>query len=94
MLEATHSGIREISGLALATPGAIRLEIGQPDFRTPDHIGAAAKTAIRLLPICEASQDIGLLANLPRIGQAFGLIAIANFRKSPELSRAVWPTAL
>ena len=46
MLEARHSGIREISGLALQTPGAIRLEIGQPDFRTPDHIGQAAKDAI------------------------------------------------
>ena len=46
MLEARHSGIREISGHALQTPGAIRLEIGQPDFRTPDHIGQAAKDAI------------------------------------------------
>lgn len=46
VLEARHSGIREISGLALATPGAIRLEIGQPDFRTPDHIGQAAKKAV------------------------------------------------
>lgn len=46
ILEAPHSGIREISGLALQVPGAIRLEIGQPDFRTPDHIGQAAKDAI------------------------------------------------
>jgi aspartate aminotransferase len=41
-----HSGIREIANLALITPGAIRLEVGQPDFRTPDHIVAAAKRAL------------------------------------------------
>ena len=46
VLEVHHSGIREISGLALTTPGAIRLEIGQPDFRTPDHIAQAAKDAL------------------------------------------------
>ena len=41
-----HSGIREISNLAATTPGAIRLEVGQPDFRTPMHIVAAAKRAL------------------------------------------------
>jgi aspartate aminotransferase len=41
-----HSGIREIANLALITPGAIRLEVGQPDFRTPEHIVAAAKRAL------------------------------------------------
>ena len=41
-----HSGIREIANLALTIPGAIRLEVGQPDFRTPDHIVAAAKRAL------------------------------------------------
>lgn len=44
--EIPHSGIREIANLALSTPGAIRLEVGQPDFRTPDHIVAAAKRAL------------------------------------------------
>jgi aspartate aminotransferase len=44
--ETPHSGIRVISNLAAATPGAIRLEVGQPDFRTPDHIVAAAKRAL------------------------------------------------
>jgi aspartate aminotransferase len=42
----THSGIREMSNEARRTPGAIRLDVGQPDFRTPDHIGAAGKRAI------------------------------------------------
>jgi aspartate/methionine/tyrosine aminotransferase len=41
-----HSGIREISNLAATTPGAIRLEVGQPDFRTPTHIVDAAKQAL------------------------------------------------
>ncbi|MBX3531605.1 MAG: aminotransferase class I/II-fold pyridoxal phosphate-dependent enzyme [Rhizobiaceae bacterium] len=36
------SGIREMMDLALATPGVLRLEIGDPDFRTPDAITAAA----------------------------------------------------
>ncbi len=46
LLQAHHSGIREVSNAALTMPGAIRLEVGQPDFRTPDHIGQAAKDAI------------------------------------------------
>ncbi len=46
LLEAHHSGIREVSNVALAMPGAIRLEVGQPDFRTPSHIGQAGKDAI------------------------------------------------
>jgi aspartate aminotransferase/aminotransferase len=33
-----RSGIREIMDLAWATPGVIHLEVGQPDFDTPDHI--------------------------------------------------------
>jgi len=41
-----HSGIRDISNLAAHAPDAIRLEVGQPDHRTPDHIVAAAKRAL------------------------------------------------
>jgi len=44
--EAQHSGIREISNEALRTPGAIRLDVGQPNFPTPKHIGDAGKRAI------------------------------------------------
>ncbi|MGH7763332.1 MAG: pyridoxal phosphate-dependent aminotransferase [Candidatus Dormibacteraceae bacterium] len=40
--EAAHSGIREVVNLALATPGCIRLEVGEPNFRTPAHIVEAA----------------------------------------------------
>ena len=44
--EAHHSGIREIANEALRTPGAIRLDVGQPNFPTPDHIKEAGKRAI------------------------------------------------
>jgi aspartate aminotransferase len=40
--EAAHSGIREVVNLALATPGCIRLEVGEPNFSTPAHIVEAA----------------------------------------------------
>jgi aspartate aminotransferase len=46
LLAAHHSGIREISNLAMARPGTIRLEVGQPDFRTPAHVAEAGKRAI------------------------------------------------
>jgi len=44
--EGHHSGIREIANQALVTPGAIRLDVGQPDFATPQHIKEAGKRAI------------------------------------------------
>lgn len=40
------SGIREIMELAWNTPGCIHLEVGQPDFPTPEHIKAAGIKAI------------------------------------------------
>ena len=42
-----RSGIREIMELACATEGVIHLEVGQPDFDTPDHIVEAACAAAR-----------------------------------------------
>src|SRR4029077_18143267 len=44
--EAAHSGIRELANEALRTPGAIRLDVGQPNFPTPKHISEAGKRAI------------------------------------------------
>jgi aspartate/methionine/tyrosine aminotransferase len=44
--EAGHSGIREIGNEAQRTPGAIHLQVGQPNFPTPKHIGEAGKRAI------------------------------------------------
>ncbi|WP_433087656.1 pyridoxal phosphate-dependent aminotransferase [Dactylosporangium sp. CA-052675] len=39
------SGIRAIANAAWAIPGAIRLELGEPDFATPAHIVEAAHAA-------------------------------------------------
>lgn len=41
-----HSGIREIANVAIRTPGTIRLDVGQPDFPTPQHVKDAGKRAI------------------------------------------------
>ena len=41
-----HSGIRELADAAIEVPGAIRLDVGQPDFATPPHIVDAAKEAL------------------------------------------------
>ena len=42
-----RSGIREIMELAWSTPNVIHLEVGQPDFDTPEHIVEAACTYVR-----------------------------------------------
>lgn len=46
LLEARYSGIREVSNLAAARPGCLRLEVGQPDFWAPPHVAEAGKRAI------------------------------------------------
>jgi aspartate aminotransferase/aminotransferase len=46
-LEMPASGIREIMELAWKTPDCIHLEVGQPDFPTPEHIKEAGIQAIR-----------------------------------------------
>ncbi len=53
-----RSGIRELMDLAWATPGAIHLEVGEPDFPTPDHIVEAA---------CRAAMD-GFTKYTPNAG--------------------------
>jgi aspartate/methionine/tyrosine aminotransferase len=40
-----RSGIREVLDLAVARPGVLRLEIGEPDFETPAHVVEAAARA-------------------------------------------------
>lgn len=42
-----HSGIREVVNEALRIPGCIRLEVGEPNFATPEHIVQAAYEAVR-----------------------------------------------
>lgn len=44
--EMLHSGIREISNIAITLPGTIRLDVGQPNFPTPAHIAEAGREAI------------------------------------------------
>lgn len=39
------SGIREITALANRKPGTIRMDIGDPDFASPEHVIAAAHRA-------------------------------------------------
>ncbi|MBO0685906.1 MAG: aminotransferase class I/II-fold pyridoxal phosphate-dependent enzyme, partial [Candidatus Dormibacteraeota bacterium] len=45
--ETAHSGIREVVDVAISTPGCLRLEVGEPDFRTPAHIVEAAVEFLR-----------------------------------------------
>jgi aspartate/methionine/tyrosine aminotransferase len=47
ILAIPSSGIREMQMLALGLPDAIHLEIGDPDFDTPQHICEAASRAMR-----------------------------------------------
>jgi aspartate/methionine/tyrosine aminotransferase len=42
-----RSGIREIFDLARGVPDLVHVEIGEPDFRMPDHIAEAAIQALR-----------------------------------------------
>jgi len=44
--EMAHSGIREIANEAIRRPGTIQLDVGQPDFPTPQHVKDAGKRAI------------------------------------------------
>lgn len=46
ILNMPRSGIREIFDLASTMPGAIHLEMGEPDFETPAHIRRAAAEAV------------------------------------------------
>ncbi|CAB4681403.1 MAG: aminotransferase class I/II-fold pyridoxal phosphate-dependent enzyme [Actinobacteria bacterium] len=42
-----RSGIRQVMDIAWATPNVIHLEVGEPNFSTPEHICEAAAKAIR-----------------------------------------------
>ena len=42
-----RSGIREIMDLASKVDGAIHLEVGEPNFDTPEHVVEAAHEAAR-----------------------------------------------
>lgn len=46
VVDMPRSGIREIMDLAWRTPDCVRLEVGEPDFDTPQHIREAGIKAI------------------------------------------------
>ncbi len=62
IVELDASPIRRIANLAATIPGALRLELGEPDFRTPAHIRAAAQRVVanELIPYTP-TQGIGAL---------------------------------
>lgn len=47
VLREPRSGIRKIFEMSQSIPGAIHLEIGEPQFETPEHIVAAGCKALR-----------------------------------------------
>jgi len=59
------SPILQIAALASQQPGCIRLETGEPDFRTPEHIRQAAQEAI-----AQRSITYGPPPGLPSLRQA------------------------
>lgn len=63
-----RSGIREIMDLAWRTPGCVHLEVGEPDFATPEHIREGAISSIhdgktRYTPNAGISELRSALAN-------------------------------
>jgi aspartate aminotransferase len=42
-----RSGIREVMDLARGRPGVLHLEVGEPDFPTPEHVVEAGARALR-----------------------------------------------
>ncbi len=59
------SPILQLSALASQQPGCIRLEVGEPDFRTPEHIRRAAQECI-----AERSLTYGPPAGLASLREA------------------------
>lgn len=47
IVDMPRSGIRRIMDLAAGRPDVVHLEVGQPDFATPDHVVEAAVEAVR-----------------------------------------------
>ncbi len=61
-----RSGIRELMDLAWRTPGVIHLEVGEPDFATPDHVLEAAARAA-----AEGYTKYTPNAGIPEVREAF-----------------------
>lgn len=75
------SGIREIMELALRRPGAIRLEIGDPDFDTPPHVAEAAARAA-----ADGATHYASTAGIPPLRAALAekVLARNGFTVEPE----------
>jgi aspartate aminotransferase len=73
--------ILQIAALASQQPGCIRLETGEPDFRTPEHIRRAALEAIE-----ERSITYGPPPGLPALRQALAakVARVNGYRASPD----------
>ena len=47
IVDMRRSGIREVMDLAASRPDVLHLEVGEPNFATPDHVlEAAARAAV------------------------------------------------
>jgi aspartate/methionine/tyrosine aminotransferase len=73
--------ILRVAALASQQPGCIRLETGEPDFRTPEHIRRAVLDAIEQRPV-----TYGPPAGLPPLRQALAdkVQRVNGYRASPE----------
>ena len=76
-----RSGIRELMDLAWRTPGVIHLEVGEPNFATPDHILEAAARAG-----AEGYTKYTPNAGIPEVREAFAAKVTARngFTSTPE----------
>jgi aspartate/methionine/tyrosine aminotransferase len=76
-----RSGIRELMDLAWSTPGVIHLEVGEPNFATPDHILEAAARAG-----AEGYTKYTPNAGIPEVREAFAAKVTARngFTSTPE----------
>lgn len=77
-----HSGIREIFAIAGARPGTIRLEAGQPNFMTPDHVRKAARKAMDAGPVAYTHVQ-GMPSLRERLAEK--LARVNGVRTSPDL---------
>lgn len=69
-----HSGIREMMSRAGQVPGALRLEVGEPSFATPEHIVDAAMRAAR-----EGATRYTAAAGVPTLREAVAERASARW---------------
>ncbi len=73
--------ILQVAALASQQPGCIRLETGEPDFRTPEHIRRAVIEAIEQRPV-----TYGPPAGLPALRQALAakVQRVNGYAAAPE----------